>query len=585
MHRAVLESGSGINFRDTDGNELTAIGNVTYQAGDAVWTDGRVIYGWVRPNQPHRLSWAQSGGIPWLVAGIGVTASAWYLPPTTPQDYTRIGEYDEAAWGTRWPSFIVGKNDAAFIVEKVGRKATNLKTGDTFTLETPARAHADYALVVLDATVQGGDLLLLEVYEDISGEYYGYAVHRNGDIIDEYDGIEGGTHAATVEQTQNVIVYWRDAGVVFASYSYYRRETVEIPAAYLEPLFLHLRQDGTFCGTMSEHAQNALLQDTDTVRNTDIQGDMGGVILYDTDRGSWSPAPARTVSDIRTVSVRFRPTGMSEYFTFTPFADIVSVEREETLTASGSVFRYDDGAKTEVYRQDETDEMTYYAPAIFDGVDFSLSKTYYMTGEDSGTQLPYTVECTQCTINTDTQSLFDGSRYLCVHVRQNGNVIMAAIYGEGLIPAAATTTKNSWYGTQTVEKTETGTAFSLDVDGNTVSCETPQSVDIGSGLWAFGRIWQYRILPQYINGAATFGGMTFAGRENAVYDVKSIGGGRYLVLTAGGLYLIQGGEASVIHADFAATEGANAVGTGRYLNARINEATISRIKAGLDNIP
>lgn len=55
MFQTVLSSGSGKNFIDTSGRNLVAIGNVKHAPGDAVWTDGKCIYGWVRPNQSNPL--------------------------------------------------------------------------------------------------------------------------------------------------------------------------------------------------------------------------------------------------------------------------------------------------------------------------------------------------------------------------------------------------------------------------------------------------------------------------------------------------------------------------------------------------
>lgn len=55
MFQTVLSSGSGKNFTDAAGRKLVAIGNVTHAPGDAVWTDGKCIYGWVRTNKPDFL--------------------------------------------------------------------------------------------------------------------------------------------------------------------------------------------------------------------------------------------------------------------------------------------------------------------------------------------------------------------------------------------------------------------------------------------------------------------------------------------------------------------------------------------------
>ena len=97
MHRAVLASGDGINFRDTDGNALTAIGNVTYKAGDAVWTDGRCIYGWVRPNHPNRLTFPSGAyNCPWLEVTDTFPYSAFTLPFAKPEDMKKLCDLSDA---------------------------------------------------------------------------------------------------------------------------------------------------------------------------------------------------------------------------------------------------------------------------------------------------------------------------------------------------------------------------------------------------------------------------------------------------------------------------------------------------------
>ena len=87
-----------------------------------------------------------------------------------------------------------------------------------------------------------------------------------------------------------------------------------------------------------------------------------------------------------------------------------------------------------------------------------------------------------------------------------------------------------------------------------------------------------------MDGTASCIGVTFNQRNNAIYDVKRIGRGKYLILTAIGLYYSDNGSARLIHDTFAATGGYDAYGGGRHLNGRINTATISHIKAGLEDV-
>ena len=65
MSQTVLSSGSGKNFTDAAGRNLVAIGNVKHAPGDAVWTDGKCIYGWVRTNKPDLLP--ELGGLEGLL--------------------------------------------------------------------------------------------------------------------------------------------------------------------------------------------------------------------------------------------------------------------------------------------------------------------------------------------------------------------------------------------------------------------------------------------------------------------------------------------------------------------------------------
>ena len=590
MRQVVLSDGGGKYWRDTSGNSLVAIGNVTYQAGDAVWTDGRCIYGWVRPNQPRDIApISPTLGVPWLVAPWDNTATAWALPTSSPPDYRRLGKYDGASWDEgEYPSFVVGEDDVAYILKKADRTAINIDDGSTVTLATPTHGTAGEA-VVADALVDGdGALMALETYKDNDG-YYGFAVHKNGGIINEIQHIDGNQHLPTFNNGIPAVETWTSYGVAMMSDILIIRND-EVQSEHLIPLALHLRDDGTFCGTLSEGAEKRLLADSDNIREDIITYSMAGVVMHVTTRGTFDPSnPSQTVADITALSFRFQPPGESEYYIFSPFADVLISKRKETIISSGAVFAYDGGTKTEVYRQDETNDVEYYAPVVPSGAGYDLTADYYMTGETSGNLYPYRVTCTHCLINYDNHgNLTPNKRYLRVRVmiELNGEYkdIAAAFFAPELLDDVSTLTKNGWFGTEDPVKTETSQAYSFDVCAGTVSCTTMTSRLLTSKSYALGQMFQYQYAPQWLDGTAACLGVAFNQRDNAVYDVKRIGRNEYLILTAKGLYYSDNGSARLIHSSFAATGGYDAYGGGRHLNGRINTATISRIKAWLEDI-
>lgn len=72
MYQTVLSSGNGKTFSDRDGKTLTVIGNLHFLPGDSVWTDGRCIYGRIRPNQMNFLpEFGGLEGIPLNAPGLG----------------------------------------------------------------------------------------------------------------------------------------------------------------------------------------------------------------------------------------------------------------------------------------------------------------------------------------------------------------------------------------------------------------------------------------------------------------------------------------------------------------------------------
>ena len=590
MRQVVLSDGSGKYWRDTSGNSLVAIGNVTYQAGDAVWTDGRCIYGWVRPNQPKDVApVVQVLGVPWLVAPWDDTATAWALPTAAPADYRRLGKYDNATWDEgQYPSFVVGEDDVAYIIKKADRTAILIEDGSTFTLDTPTYGSSGEAIIADALVDDDGALMALETYQD-SDDYYGFAVHKNGSIIDEIQNIDGNAHLPTFNNGVPVIETWTSGGVNMMSNILLMRED-EPQSEHLLPLALHLREDGTFCGTLSEDAEKRLLADSDSIREDILTYSMSGVVMHVTTRGTFNPSnPSQAVADITAVSFRFMPPGESEYYTFSPFADIEISQRTETIVSSGAVFTYDDGTKAEAYRQDETNDIEYYSPVIAVGGGYDITADYYMTGEDSGNLYPYRVTCTHCQINYDNHgNLTPDKRYLRVRVMIDigGEYkdIAAAFFAPELLDDTGTLTENGWYGVENPTKTETAQAYSFDVGAGTVSCTTTASRLLTSKSYALGAAFQYRYMPQFLDGTASCLGVTFNQRDNAIYDIKRIDTGKYLILTAKGIYYSNNGTASLIHSSFAATGGYDAYGGGRHLNARINTATISRIKRELDDI-
>ena len=524
MHRAVLTSGDGINFRDSDGNALTAIGNVTYKAGDAVWTDGRCIYGWVRPNQPHRLTFPSGAyNCPWLEVTYTYPYSAFTLPFSKPEDMKKLCDLSEAI-REKEGVFVAGEKASYIVCLNGPRRAIHLETSEEITLASPEHA-ATQDFEVYDACVDDdGNLLILEVYLDESRDYFGFAVHRNGEIIGTVDGITGDEHEYYTEDTGKTV--------------------------YLTPLALHLRPDGSFCGTMTE---NEIYMDTfeETV----------SVIDYD------------PVGDVYALGMYFKPEyllysgALREYQTEQgelPYKDacIANVHQEAVMT--GSLFYYDsrEQAKTHIYTltEEATGDAATGAFLIDGDIVFDTSDG---TFNSKGWEL----------IRVGDDEVFDASwestRISQPEFRAFAGVVKDVRTANDRLPSGL------WVGEVESEKTEEGTPYEFDLDGATVSCEAPSN----PALDGLGEYQRWRLLPYGFTGGASVRGVDFQQAENQIFDVVRAKPGAYLILGTDGLHLSQSGRESVIRPGFAAITAYQA-----FTNARIRESNdINAVREGLEN--
>jgi len=540
MHRAILASGDGINFRDSDGNALTAIGNVTYKAGDAVWTDGRCIYGWVRPNQPNELQFPAGGyDCPWFEVAGGYPTAAYVLPFTKPRDMKKL--CDLGAWVQNAEGVFVAGEKASFVIFQDGhRKAVNVETGDEIALAVPARSSSPSDLVIYDACVDDdGNLLAIEVYLDTSGDYLGFAVHRNDAIIDTVESIEGGEHEET---------------------------------SYCSPMALHLFDDGSFCGTLRENTleDNGLLVDEmSEIEQEDIPVDTSGTIDYVQGEIESEDVTAWTY----TFSVYDYPT--SHIYTVQPFKDFQAVHRSRTGDFSGSLYYYDsEDGKSEIYKQ--TDDREYeqdYPFAKIDG-EYYDDYDYTITSQD-GVDRIMTVSFRQVKIvNSDAhpswnnrycfmlEAIVDIGSVRRFHARAYINFdFITEETAQVVYPAF----ERGW-GIVTNNPAETGTPYEYELDDASIFCEAPSNPNL-DGLGEFQR---GALLPVGFTGGASVRGLSFQQAEMQVLDAIRASGG-YLLLTTGGLYFSHGGTAELIRGGFRAP-----------LNTRIRESDdIDAVRDGL----
>lgn len=526
MHRAVLASGSGTSFRDTDGNSLTAIGNITYQPGDAVWTDGRCIYGWVRPNQPNRLSWNVGAyNCPWLEVTYNTSPySAFTLPFSKPEDMKKLCDLSEAI-REKEGVFVAGEKASYIVCLNGPRKAIHLETSEEITLASPEHA-ATQDFEVYDACVDDdGNLLILEVYLDESRDYFGFAVHRNGEIIDTVDGITGDEHEYYTDDTGKTV--------------------------YLTPLALHLRPDGSFCGTMTE---NDMFIDTleETV----------SVIDYD------------PVGDVYAFGMYFKPEyllysgALREYQTDQgelPYKDACIANVHQEAVRRGSLFYFDsrEQAKTHIYTL--TEEITGDAATgafLIDGdIVFEMSDG---TFNSKGWEL----------IRVGDDEVFDASwestRISQPEFRAFAGVVKDVRTANDRLPSGL------WVGEVESEKTEEGTPYEFELDGGiSVSCDAPSNPSL-DGL---GEYQRWRLLPHGFAGGASVMGVSFQQAEKQMLDAVQAEPGAYLILGTDGLHLSQGGSERVIRPGFAAITAYQT-----FTNARIRESDdINAVREGLEN--
>ena len=541
MHRAVLASGDGINFRDSDGNSLTAIGNVTYKAGDAVWTDGRCIYGWVRPNQPNELSFpAGSYDCPWLDVPGGYPSTAYVLPFSRPRDMKKL--CDLGSWVRNARGIFVAGESASYIIWQSGtaRKAVCVETGEEIALAVPERAYSQQSMpVVYDACVDDdGNLLFLEVYTDVSEAYAGIAVHRNGEIIDTVDGIEGGEHEETV---------------------------------YTTPMALHLFPDGSFVGTLRENtaADNGLLVDElSEVEQTEISVDTDGDVETS---WAWYFEIVTQSDDVTECVYKFsapHPSyGPQDWYEVQPFKDFQAVHQSRTGTFSGSLYYYNsEDGKSEIYKQTDEREYEQDYPFVKIGGDYFDDYDYTITSP-TGPDRTMTIKFRQVKIlgvnphycfrlEAEVPGLFYAKADI------NMDFITEAT-AQSVYPAFS----RGW-GTVTSEPTETGTAYEYELDDTAVSCEAPSNPSL-NGLGIFQR---GALIPQGFTGGASVRGLSFQQAEMQVLDAARVTGG-YLLLTTAGVYFAHGGTAELIREGFRA-----------FINTRIRESDdIDAIRDGLSS--
>jgi hypothetical protein len=537
VHRAILASGDGINFRDSDGNALTAIGNVTYKAGDAVWTDGRCIYGWVRPNQPNALQFPAGGyDCPWLEAGGWYPSTAYVLPFARPRDMKKLcdlGEWVIDAYGI----FVAGEA-ACWIIAQSGnqRYAVQVETGEKITLAVPDRSSYTGTPYVYDACVDGeGNLLFLEVYNDTSGNYVGIAVHRNDEIIDTVESIEGGEHEET---------------------------------SYCSPMALHLFDDGSFCGTLREDTalDNELFVDEwSEIEQEDISVDTSGIIIHTT--------PGHPIESEDVTAWTYDYYLLGHRYRIQPFKDFQAVHRSRTGVFSGSLYYYDSAdGKTEIYKQ--TDNRDYEQDYPFAKIDGAYYDEYgYTITSATGPDMTMTVVFQQKYIRSiDGQEINKYCFSLEASTIVSGNKLIMAealINWDFITEESAKIAYPAFYkgwAVVTSDPAEEGTAYDYELDDGAISCAAPSNPSL-NGLGVFQR---GALLPQGFTGSASVRGLSFEQAEMQVFDAVKVSGG-YLLLTTGGTYFSHGGTTELIRGGFRA-----------FVNTRIRESDdIDAVRDGL----
>ena len=145
MFQTVLSSGSGKNFTDASGRSLVAIGNVKHAPGDAVWTDGKCIYGWVRTNKPDLLP--ELGGADGLL---------YYDIETA-----RIYKYMESLFSKDISSAV------AFLVD--GEAATWLVLGSGAAVSLTSGLGVSYLPGMIECVTPAGELLSWVSYPAAQG--------------------------------------------------------------------------------------------------------------------------------------------------------------------------------------------------------------------------------------------------------------------------------------------------------------------------------------------------------------------------------------------------------------------------------
>lgn len=539
MRRAVLASGDGINFRDSDGNNLTAIGNVTYKAGDVVWTDGRCIYGWIRPNQPNELSFPSYGDVPWLdVENADTPTAANVLPLNAPRNMKRLCRL--GAW-VQSDAFFVAGEKRCYLVHPSTRQAVDLVSGEDFTLATPERASSASATFFDGLVDNRGNLLLLEVYDDVSGDYVGFAVHGNDSIISTVEYIEGETHAAYGE------------------------------TVYTRPMALHLRPDGSFCGTLQEvvpmSSPTGLLDDSHEAELTALGTPLNGYV-----RHSYDGSTIYT-GDLTQFFYTYY-NGACTY-RYQPFKDCVCLNVHEHKTASGCLFYYDSangGTKAEIYRQlYDVEGDGQEGGLVIDGEPLTNYEYEdpgeYISGWKPDVNYPMEITGGQPLGSKLPDLAISFEVYKWANASHTYYDFWLRAYVDGVRNGNETMPGSNFHGLYTETRTQTGSAYSYALDDVSVSCAEP-SKTVLDGL---GAVQPARMLPTGFTGGASVAGFSFQQSEKQVFDaVSSPKGG--LALANDGLYL----SGSLIHRGFAGY-------SNHYVNSRICEAQhISQVRDTLE---
>lgn len=523
MYQTVLSSGSGKTFTDVDGKQLVSIGNVTHKAGDAVWTDGKCIYGWVRTNQSNFLpEFGGLPGCPWIDTPNGsFTPFVKVLSFASPTAAKRLCQMGDWAWGA---SLLVAGKKTCYLVQSAMRRAVNLYTGEKIALSSPAGMTG--TPMILDALVdENGNLWTLETYFTASVRW-SFVVEKNGSIEKNLSD-----------------------GVVS------RNDSFGMPMR-LAPLAMRLRADGTFCGTMTEETQDIALYSTTYT----LGGIPSGTVTFTSQE-----VTETQTGDITEMVFQTRPDDASTWVQ--PFEDAILLKGTTKTTSNGRMYYYNDGALSDIYSE-TTESFLYPVIGAFDVPGAGQRWQYdYPPGEHLG---PAYAGFDRG-VNVISYSGGDGSEPAVVEF--SGGMLGQELVDKKLdFSVRAVITGVSPWKPKDKNFSYTSNAYSFDMGGGlSASCASPQTDGSGSTNTNL-----HTLLPSGYGGTASLLGVTVNQSEDMFFDAVKISETSYLVLTGKGLFLSENGQAQKIHDGF---RGAS----GSYMyNARIRETrNTSRIRSTL----